>query len=627
MAFPHQFLDELKLRTSLSEVVGRRVQLRKKGREWEGLCPFHKEKTPSFTVNEEKGFYHCFGCSEHGSVFDFVMKTDGLSFPETVERLATDAGMQVPQDTPEERQRSEQRKELQDVTEAACKWFERNLYMPEGKAALDYLRDRGLDDETIKTFRVGFAPNSRHALKGALLREGIPENMLVDTGMLIRPPNDRPDERRDNSPYDRFRGRVMFPIMNRQGHVIAFGGRILGDGEPKYLNSPETPIFHKGQVLYGLGQALSSARKSGHMIVTEGYMDVIALHMAGFHEAVAPLGTALTEDHLRALWKIVREPTLCFDGDNAGARAASRAAERALPLLKSGYGVRFAELPKGEDPDTLVRSKGREAMQGILDRALPLSEVLWRMETGGRLPTTPEGRATLQSKLGEYARRIDDPTVRTHFAASFKDRVWQDSGHGGGGGGGRSGGAAQNDWKPRPKGGNKKSSMAISSGGQHAALANPIRRRLEILLATLISYPILYDDVAEKLGALDFTPAGETLDNLRQEVLKSLAVETRLDNQGLLDHLNENGYASALNALMGADVLGDAVFARAGGEPKDALDGWTHTFSKMREEELDLEILEAVEKHKIDYSEETAERIVFLQQEKLRLFADHPVDV
>ncbi len=621
MAFPHQFLDEVKLRTSLSEVIGRRVQLRKKGREWEGLCPFHKEKTPSFTVNEEKGFYHCFGCGEHGSVFDFIMKTDGLSFPETVERLTADAGMQVPQDTPEERQRSEKRKSLEDVTEAACKWFERSLHMPEGKVALDYLRERGLDDDTIGTFRLGFAPNSRNALKGALLRDEIPENLLVDAGLLIRPPDDRmPDDRRDNSAYDRFRGRVMFPIMNRQGHVIAFGGRILGDGEPKYLNSPETPIFHKGQVLYGLGQALAAARKSGHMIVTEGYMDVIAMHMAGFHEAVAPLGTALTEDHLRALWKVVREPVLCFDGDKAGQRAAARAAERALPLLKSGYGLRFAELPMGEDPDTLVRNKGRDAMQGVLDRALPLSEVLWRMETGGRVPRTPEARATLQNKLGEYARRIDDPTVRTHFAASFKERIWQGSG------GGYGGKSDRGDWKLGAKGRKTPAAIAISSAGSHVTHLGPARRRLEILLATLINHPILYDDVAEHLGALDFTPAGEALDNLRQEVLKTLAVESGLDYQGLLDHLIENGFTSALNALMGADVLGDAVFARPDAEPKDALDGWGHTFSRMREEELDLEILEAVEKNKAEYSEEMTERIVFLRQEKLRLSADYPTD-
>lgn len=607
MAFPHQFLDELRLRTSLSEIIGRRVQLRKKGREWEGLCPFHKEKTPSFTVNEEKGFYHCFGCGEHGSVFDFVMKTDGLSFPETVERLAQDAGMQVPQDTPEERHRAERRKGLEDVTEAACKWFERNLHMPEGKAALEYLRERGLDDKTIKTFRLGFAPNSRNALKGALLREDIPENMLVDAGLLIRPP----DDRRDSSPYDRFRGRVMFPIMNRQGRPIAFGGRIMGDGEPKYLNSPETPIFHKGQVLYGLGQALSAARKSGHMIVTEGYMDVIALAMAGFKEAVAPLGTALTEDHLRALWKVVREPVLCFDGDNAGRRAAARAAERSLPLLKSGYGIRFAELPQGEDPDTLVRGKGVDAMQGVLDSALPLSEVLWRMETAGRVPSTPEDRAALQTKLGEYARRIEDPTVRTHFAAAFKDRIWQGSG----GDSGFRGSGGSGNWKSGGRKEQNRAGMMISGTGAAAQTVDPTRRRLEILLATLINHPILYDDISEQLGALDFSPAGESLDNLRQEVLKTLAVESGLDNQGLLDHLNESGFASAVSALTGPNVLGDARFARPEAEPRDALDGWEETYWRMRGKDLETEIVEAQKQLEQDFTEENWERLQFLRKQ------------
>ncbi len=612
MAFPHQFLDELKLRTSLPEVIGRRVQLRKKGREWEGLCPFHKEKTPSFTVNEEKGFYHCFGCGEHGSVFDFVMKTDGLSFPEAVERLAHDAGMQVPQDTPEERQRSERRKSLEDVTEAACAWFERNLHMPEGKAALDYLKDRGLDDKTIKTFRLGFAPNSRNALKGALLRDGVQETMLVDAGLLIRPPDDRPDDGRDNTPYDRFRGRVMFPIMSRQGRVIAFGGRIMGDGEPKYLNSPETPIFHKGQVLYGLGQALAAARKSGHMIVTEGYMDVIALHMAGFHEAVAPLGTALTEDHLRALWKVVREPVLCFDGDNAGRRAAARAAERALPLLKSGYGLRFAELPQGDDPDTLVRNRGVEAMQGVLDSALPLSEVLWRMESGGRPPNTPEGKASLQSKLGEYARRIEDPTVRSHFAASFKDRIWQGSGKG--------------SWKKGPERGKNLAAMSISSPGVASRTVDPDRRRLEILLLTLINHPILYDDVAEHLGGLDFSQAGESLDNLRQEVLKTLAVESGLDCQGLLDHLNEKGFTGALNALMGTNVLGDAFFARPEAEPRDALDGWEEVYARVRGRDLESEIAEALKRQAENPTEENWERLQFLRKQMNEASEAHSAD-
>jgi DNA primase len=312
MAFSDQFLEDLRARAGLADVIARRVKLTKKGREHLGLCPFHKEKTPSFTVNEDKGFYHCFGCGEHGSVFDFVMATEGLNFPEAVEKLAGEAGMEVPQDSPEERQRQEQRQTLYDVTEKAARFFQHQLLSPAGKQAHDYLKGRGLTDETIKRFRLGFAPDGRNVLKQALAGDGIEDARMIATGMLIQPD----DKNRDN--YDRFRGRVMFPITDTRERVIAFGGRILGDGEPKYLNSPETSLFHKGRVLYGLKQASGPARKAGSIIVTEGYTDVIALSQAGLTNVVAPLGTALTEDQIKLLWRIVPEPVLCFDGDSAG---------------------------------------------------------------------------------------------------------------------------------------------------------------------------------------------------------------------------------------------------------------------------------------------------------------------
>ncbi len=588
MAFTPQFLDELRGRSSLSDVIGKRVRLIKKGREWHGLCPFHKEKTPSFTVNEDKAFYHCFGCGAHGSIFDFVMNTEGLSFPETVERLALDAGMPVPRDTPEERQRAAQYQGLQDVTEAACQWFQRALHMPEGKACLDYLRGRGITDEILAKFRLGFAPDTRNALKTALANKDIPEDLMVETGMLIRPPEDRADR----TPYDRFRGRLMFPIMDRRGRVIAFGGRTLIDDKAKYLNSPETPIFHKGQVLYGLDQALASARKSGHLILAEGYMDVIALQMAGFDEAVAPLGTALTEQHLAMMWRVAPEPVLCFDGDEAGQRAALRAAERALPLLKSGYGLRFAELPKDEDPDTLIAKQGKAAMREILDQALPLSEVLWRMECGGAVPATPEGRAALQHRLGEHTKRIEDPTMRGHFTTTFKERIWQ------------AGRAA----RPGQSGG-----MDILQPHQVSSQSSPQRRQLEILLVTLISYPQLYDDVSERLGALDFTKAGQRLDNLRQEVLKTLAGQSGLDFNGLTDHLRVSEFSVELDTVMGEDVLIDASFARPDGELSNALNGWDHTYQLMSEKTLDLEIKAAQAQLAENYTEENWNRLQVLK--------------
>ena len=536
MAFSDQFLDEVRARAGLASVIGRRVRLQRKGREHLGLCPFHKEKTPSFTVNEEKGFYHCFGCGAHGSVFDFVMETDGLTFPEAVEKLAQEAGLEVPRDSPEEQERQRQRQTLYDVTEKAAAFFERQLRMPEGRRALDYLKGRGLDDADIARFRLGFAPDSRGQLKAALTRDGVPEGLLLAAGLVIRPEargveGRSPDGERKNgerASYDRFRGRVMFPIADARGRVIAFGGRILGDGEPKYLNSPETALFHKGEVLYGLKFASGPARKAGTMIVTEGYMDVIALHRAGFENAVAPLGTALTEEQMRLLWRIVPEPVLCFDGDAAGQMAAARAAERALPLLKSGLGLRFALLPEGEDPDTLIRSAGGKAMAAVVARAVPLSEVLWRIETGGRVPTTPEERAGLQKRMKDYARRITDPTLRAHFAALFNDRLWAQP------------------RRERRKGG-WTPSMALDHKAGPAAPVDAVARAQRVLLATLINHPRMFDGVEETLGKLSFAEA--RLDQLRQELISVLLKDAQLETEGIKRVLRERGFAESLDVL------------------------------------------------------------------------------
>ena len=536
MAFSDQFLEDLRARAGLADVIGRRVKLTKKGREHMGLCPFHKEKTPSFTVNEDKGFYHCFGCGEHGSVFDFVMKTEGLNFPETVEKLAGEAGMEIPQDSPEQRQRNEQRQTLYDVTEKAARFFQSKLHGPAGRQALDYLKGRCLTDETIKRFRLGFAPDGRGVLKEALGRENIDEARMIATGMLIKPD----DESKDS--YDRFRGRVMFPITDARDRIIAFGGRILGDGEPKYLNSPETVLFSKGRVLYGMKAASGPARKQGSIIVTEGYTDVIALHQAEFNNAVAPLGTALTEDQIRLLWKIVPEPVLCFDGDAAGQKAAARAAERALPLLASGYGLRFALLPDGEDPDSLIKTGGAAAMASVLDAALPLSEVLWRMETGGRIPKTPEQRAALQKRLKEYANQITDSTLRGHFSAQFNDRVWAGA-KGRGKAGGRDS-AQTADWDPSMELGEDLGAGLTADMG---APPDSLRRAQQVLLAIIINHPEIFEGVEETLGQFSF---GEgRLDQLRQELISVLVKNAELESDGVKDVLRQHGYAESLDVL------------------------------------------------------------------------------
>ena len=529
-SFPPQFLDELRNRVSLEDVVGKRVRLIRRGREYVGLSPFQKEKTPSFTVVPDKGFYHCFSSGEHGDVIDFVMKTEGLSFPEAVERLAAEAGMEVPADTPEERERGRQRQSLHEALEAATSYFEKMLRMPEGKAALAYLHDRGLNDETIARFRLGFATDSRGAIKGALARDGVGEELLLAAGLIRRPDDGRPS-------FDYFRRRVMFPILDRRGRVIAFGGRIFGDGEPKYLNSPESAVFVKRNVLYGLGQALRAAREQGRMVVTEGYMDVIALHQAGFEYAVAPLGTALTEDQMQMLWRVVPEPVLCFDGDTAGQKAAVRVAERALPLLKAGYGLRFAMLPAGEDPDSLIKTRGREAINEVLESTLPLSEVLWRLETQGRSIRTPENRAALDDRLAKHALRITDPGVRSHFLRAFKDRQYEAFRNTGG----------------RSRQGNRQAPVS-SVATQPGRAVDSNHRTQQVLLAAVINHPAIFEEVGERLGRMGFVDEG--LDRLRQETVNVLADHfDPVDRADLLEVLDAAGCGRELETLLGDPLI------------------------------------------------------------------------
>ncbi|HEY4165225.1 MAG TPA: DNA primase [Reyranella sp.] len=506
MAFPPGFLDELRARVSLSDVVGRKVALkRKNASEYAGLCPFHNEKTPSFTVSDKKGFFHCFGCGEHGDAVGFVMKTEGLSFPESVEKLAREVGLPVPRATPQERERAERASTLQEVVEQAARWFQKQLRLPVGRHGLDYLRGRGLGDDVIDDFRLGFAPDSRDGLLGALKREGATIEKLVEAGLVIQPPTD-PGER-GREPYDRFRGRVMFTINDRRGRAIAFGGRVMGQGEPKYLNSPETPLFHKGANLYCLDRAREAATKDQPVVVAEGYMDVIALHGAGFTGAVAPLGTALTEGQLGELWKLADEPYLCFDGDNAGRRAAQRAADRALPLLRPGKSLRFVSLPAGEDPDSLIRARGPDAVRRVLDLARPLADVLWDMATDGKPADTPERRASIRTALRAKADEIADPSVKSLYREEFDDRFYKAFGRRPASGGGR--------WQPgarRPFGtigrGMSLEPPAPFAPGTAARMAGADldSSRLErALLGALIERPALLHIVIEELHRLAIT--------------------------------------------------------------------------------------------------------------------------
>ncbi|GAB6052276.1 DNA primase [Magnetospira thiophila] len=526
MSFTPQFLDELRARMRPVDVIGQRTKLTRKGHEHQGLCPFHKEKTPSFYVYDDH--YHCFGCGAHGSVIDFVMNTENLSFPEAVEKLAEAAGLEVPVDSPEERQRAERRTGLLDVLELACAHYEQQLRMPEGAAGLAYFRQRGLDDGTIARFRLGYAPNRRGGLKTALARAGISEDMMVEAGLSKRPDDGR-------APYDYFRDRVLFPITDRRGKVIAFGGRTLGDGEPKYLNSPETPLFHKSRTLYGLAQAQAAARQSRQVTVTEGYMDVIALHQAGFATAVAPLGTALTEEQIQELWRLAPEPVLCFDGDAPGQKAAARAAERCLPLLTPGKSLRFALLPASEDPDSLIRREGPGAMREVLETARPLSEALWHWVVEGARADTPERRAALWQELKDRVMRIQDPTVRKTFLQSYEDRFWA---------------------KPTPKrsvsGGRGLETLHRPEGAAEARM-DRMQRENQLLLALFLCRPEQFDSHDEDLGRLAFRDAAD--EKLRRALVDLLSDHQPRESAQVIAALTQAGQGPAIDRILATDEV------------------------------------------------------------------------
>lgn len=412
MALTPQWLDELRARTTLSALIGRSMKLTKAGREYKGCCPFHNEKTPSFYVNDEKGFYHCFGCSAHGDAIRWMTDQRGLAFMDAVKELAEGAGMQLPAPDPKAAAKAERANSLYDVMAAAQHWFAAQFQGLEGAAARSYCERRGLSAETVKTFGIGFAPDSRGKLKDALKEFG--EEKLIEAGLLISVEG--------KEPYDRFRGRLMIPIRDPRGRVIAFGGRILGAGEPKYLNSPDTPLFDKGRTLYNLDKASAASRASGRVIVVEGYMDVIALAQAGFEEAVAPLGTALTEQQIGMLWRMVPKPLLCFDGDAAGQKASFRAAERALGGLKPGHSLEFLTLPAGQDPDDLVRSAGQRAFAELIEQSEPLVERIWKTELAAGPISTPEDRAGLKQRLGIHLAAIADGEIRHHYSEAFRER-------------------------------------------------------------------------------------------------------------------------------------------------------------------------------------------------------------
>ena len=569
--FTPAFLDELRNRLTLSEVIGRRVKVTRAGREFKACCPFHKEKSPSFTINDAKGFFHCFGCGAHGDVIGFTMRQENRSFPEAVDILAAMAGMQVPKSSPEEAKRYEEEKNLYTLIEDAAKWFEEQLRIPSGRIALDYAKRRNLSEETISRFRLGFAPNDAQALIKYLTAKGYSPKQMVDAGLAKK-------SERDAGIYSFFRGRLIFPVGDRRGRVVAFGARLLEGEGPKYINSADHGLFHKGQLLYGFSRARAAAADGKPLIITEGYMDVIRLVEAGFMGAVAPLGTALTEEQIQLLWKIIPKPPvrpdllnhipiLCFDGDNAGSKAAERALERILPHLAPDQSVRFAAMPTGEDPDTLILNKGPTAMQAVLDAAQPLIDFLWQRTAGERPLNTPEDRAGFRRALETRVALIQDRSLQQDYKNMIQERLQQSFAS-------APRDFARNDNRaPYQKRDNSKS---YQRSFMPVLKARPLPNNLQerIVLALLINHPALFTEMEGALDNLPITDA--TLEPIRQAVFDFMSdPDGEHENPvALRDFLEKAGLGAALSKVLSQDLYVHAGFARPDRPLSTALAGW-----------------------------------------------------
>ena len=555
MRFPPSFLDEIRARVPVSSVVGRAVQWDRKktnagrGDYW-ACCPFHHEKTPSFHADDRQGRYHCFGCKASGDIFRFLTEKQGMPFPEAVELLASDAGLQMPEMSQEDVAREERRSTLYDVMELAAKFFEDKLQTSDGAAARGYLADRGLTAGVQQTFRIGFAPAGRNNLKEYLVEKRTTAEQLAESGLVVTGDDIA-------VPYDRFRDRIMFPIRDPRGRVIAFGGRAMSADVPaKYLNSPDTPLFHKGRILYNFDQARGVAHERGTVIAVEGYMDVIAMTRAGLPNVVAPLGTALTPDQLTIMWRIAPEPVLCFDGDAAGLKAAYRALDMALQHLQPGQSLRFALLPQDRDPDDLLRDEGAEAVQQVITDAQSLVDVLWRRALTENDRQTPEAKARFEVDLEQAVRQIEDSKVRGHYEAELSRRIKALFAETGGGQTrfGRSkrqpNAAAyrKGRFTPfRPWDVSMPASPELRAiSGRSEGSASGERRERLILLA-IINHPDLLMADLERLAEIEFDST--ELDSLRREIIDVSALIEGLDSDKLRHHLIQRNKAASLDKL------------------------------------------------------------------------------
>jgi DNA primase len=522
MRFGENFMNEIKSRVRVSDVVAKHVKLKRQGREFSGLSPFTGEKTPSFFVNDEKGFYHCFSSGKHGDAISFLMELEGLTFPEAVERLAEQIGIEMPKSDPAAEQRAARNKNTINWMEHAQDFFQKSLYRNAGQSSRDYLKGRGLTKTAADYFGIGYAPNNFSALKDDLIQKGAKLNTLIEAGLLVQP------EDTSRQPWDRFRDRIMFPIHDSRGRLVAFGGRAMdSNSKAKYLNSPETPIFQKGHLLYNYHRAhiAVSSPQSNHrgLIVAEGYMDVIALSRAGFKHAVAPMGTALTESQLMLLWRSGPEPILCFDGDKAGIRAAYRSIERALPLISPTRTLRFAMLPDGEDPDDLIKTKGKTAMQKILDQSIPLVKMLWEREVNLESLNSPEAKAGLKSRIFDAIKEIQNEEVRAQYRTDLLGRFDSEFGR-------------RAKYQSNKFTSSRNPSSALKATMRPNAITSARERRL---ISAILEWPELLNYLDEVFFGLKFTSAAAI--QMQSTLLSYWQLTKSVEKSSLNAHIANQG--------------------------------------------------------------------------------------
>ena len=582
MALPASFLDELRTRTPLAAVVGRRMRLARSGRQWKGCCPFHGEKTPSFYVYED-GHYHCFGCGAHGDAIGFVMQSEGAGFMEAVERLAAEAGLDVPKPTPEATAAEQRRLDIAAVLEAAQASYHRRLFLPEGRPALDYLRGRGLTEQTIQRFGLGWSGEGRGALAADLGRDGVTQDQLVDAGLMRR------DDETGRA-FDLFFNRVMFPIRDRRGRVISFGGRILGDGQPKYVNGPETALFSKRRTLYALDLAREAVRGGAPLVVVEGYMDVIALHEHGFLGAVAPLGTALTEEQLEELWRISDAPILCFDGDAAGARATERALATALPFVSTQRTVATIALQSGQDPDDFVRKRGHVEFDRVLSNPRSLAASLLAAAKSGQPAKTPEQRARIMERLEGLVGAIGDATLKWEYRRSLAAELRKEF-----------------KWLPLPM---DRTGLAIAVAELGLVAEQRNVERLRILTAILLRHPMLLRDVEHAYVGLDLPTPLATLRTALQDWVEAAEI---LNSPALMTHLTNSGLQAEADQALARGPVPLPACASSAAMPAEAAAGWWHIFGFLNVQRLGEEIVLAEAACAQDLTAQSQNRLLALK--------------